>query len=128
MKLAWKQIIIAFILGGLAGTAAASIVIPRALHHAWESGRFQERLLNQFSRKLHLTPEQRERVAAILEAKRQKINALRAEVRPKFDEIRATTSGEIRALLTPEQQPKFDEMQAKRDARLKQWRGSGMKP
>ena len=128
MRLAWKQLIVALVLGGCLGFFGAAASLPRLFHHRWESGQFQHRLLEQFSSKLKLTPEQRTHIAAILEAKRQKIDALRAEIRPRFEEIRTSTGAEIRQLLTPEQQRKFDVMQAKWEARTKRFHHQWMGP
>ena len=127
MKRAWQQIAIAFALGGCAGVAVTWSCAPRMFRHRWGSGQFQQRLLNQFSSKLHLTPEQRTRVAAILDAKRQKIDVLRAEIRPRFEDIRTSTSAEIRQVLTPEQQRTFDAMEADWGARMKRGRDRWLK-
>ncbi len=96
---------------------------PSYLHRHWDSGQFQARLLQRFSSKLKLTPEQRTQVATILEAKRQKIDALRADIQPKFEEIRTSIAADIRKLLTPEQEQKFDVMQAEGEARRRQRQG-----
>jgi Spy/CpxP family protein refolding chaperone len=116
MTRAW-MLAAALIAGILIGAAGTSYAIA----HRWRTP-FHERLLTRFSSALQLTPQQREQVGAILEAKRQRIDALRAELRPQFDELRASTSAEIRALLTPEQQGKFDEMEAKRAQQIARWR------
>ena len=122
----------ALLVGGLIGLAGAASLAPHARHRHWGKGYGQHRLMDRFSSTLHLTPEQREKVSGILEAKRQKIEALRAEIRPRFDEIRTSTSGEIRQLLTPEQQQQFDAMEAERAAKRKQfrekWGGSDERP
>lgn len=123
MTLAWKQILIAFLLGAMVGVAGArwGPLAPLG-HRRWDHGQFHTRLLQQFSAKLKLTTDQRARVAAILEEKRKRMDALRAEIRPKFEEIRAATSTEIRILLTPAQQQAFDVMNAKLEARAKRFR------
>ena len=128
MTLARKQVVIAFVLGGCVGFAAAWGSLPRWRHHPWGGNQFQHRLLDRFSSTLKLTPDQRSQVAAILETKRQKMDALRAEIRPRFDELRASTGAEIRRLLTPEQQQRFDVMEAEWDARVKRFRGRWMGP
>ena len=129
MKLAWKQIVIAFLLGA-AVTALGTHACP-FYRRPWERGKhFQERMLERFDAKLHLTPDQKERLALILEQKRGKIDALRSEVRPKFEEIRKTTRVEIRQILTPEQKTKFDAMSAEWEARAEKFRNrwEGGKP
>ena len=121
MKLAWKHVIVAFIVGVMVGIVGARGCVRFMVHRHWRSGQFQARMLQRFSSKLQLTPDQRTHVAAILDQKRQKIDALRAEIQPKFQEIRTSTAAEIRALLTPEQQQKFDAMNAKSEARAKRF-------
>jgi len=128
-KLAWSQLVMAFTVGACMGWAMALGWAPRMFHHHGDGAKFQQRLLDRFSSKLQLTPEQRHQVAAILEAKRQKIDALRAETRPRFEAISASMSSEIRQLLTPEQQQRFDAMEAtwnaQRERRRTHWMESG---
>ena len=121
MKLAWKQVIAAFALGAAAGVFGNRSCAP--LHgHRGDRAHFQQEMLEQFSKQLTLTTDQRQRVAEILQSKQARIEALRSEIHPKFDEIRNTTRSEIRQLLTPEQQQKFDVMDAAFEARAKRSR------
>jgi Spy/CpxP family protein refolding chaperone len=122
MTISWKQAAPAFAVGLLAG-ALLSFWAPRGLmhrgFHGYDMEHRQHELLERFSRKLSLTPEQRTKVGAILEEKGRKMKSLWQDTRPKFDEVRKSTSAEIRALLTPEQQTKFDALQQKMEARWK---------
>ena len=122
MTRAWRPLVIACALGVSVGVIGAGWCRFFHVHRHWGDGEFQARTLQRFSSRLHLTPEQRRQVAAILEAKRQKLDALRAEIQPRFAEIRASTAAEIRRLLTLEQQKTFDVMQTEWDARMKTWR------
>jgi hypothetical protein len=117
MKLEWKQIIVSLFIGVALGAALG-----------WWGSQYSEdrggkdhysQMLERFSAKLNLTPEQKKEIAGILEAKRQNIIALRAEIRPRFEEIRNSARQEIRKHLNPEQQQKFDTMQAEWDSRRK---------
>ena len=124
MKLIWKQILIGFVLGAVVGAfAGKQWCAPSFSHRPWAGGRehVQEKMLEKFNSKLDLNSDQQQKVAVILQQKRQKIDALRGEMRPKFEEIRNATRSEIRQLLTPEQQTKFDAMVAERDAQRKQF-------
>ncbi|MBI3996967.1 MAG: periplasmic heavy metal sensor [Candidatus Omnitrophica bacterium] len=121
MKRAWKQILVAFVLGGCVGVAVTWGCAPRMFHRHAGKGQFQQRLLDRFSSKLQLTPEQRTQVAAILDTKRQKMDALRAEIRPRVEELRASTSADIRRLLTPDQQQRFDVMEKEWSAKTKRF-------
>ncbi len=117
MKLAWKPILVAFVIGAAIGGIGAWWSTPDYFHKYWGRDQFSEHLLQRFNTQLRLTPEQRTQVAAILETKRQKIDALRAEMRPKFEEIRTSASAEIRQLLNPTQQQRFDQLEAEWKAR-----------
>ena len=127
MKFAWKQIALAFVLGIGVGGVLAGWGSPYALHKRWGGRQLQERLLRQLTTKLQLTPTQQNQVAGILESKRQKMDALRTEIRSHFDELRTSTSAEIRQLLTPEQQKRFDAMEAEWEARRKRFREHWMR-
>ena len=67
-------------------------------------------------RELSLTDEQTTAVRAIIDETRNEYRALRAELRPRFEEPRQKARTRIRALLTPDQQKKFDAMVAQQDA------------
>jgi Spy/CpxP family protein refolding chaperone len=117
MKLEWKQVVISLSIGLVLGTALG-----------WWGSRYSEDwrgqdryswMLKRFSSELALTPEQKKEIADLLEAKRQSIATLRAEIRPRFEEIRNSTRLEIRKRLTPEQQQKFDAMQEEWEPRKK---------
>ncbi len=95
------------VLGTGVGWWAGRDLFPR--RWGWEQ-RYQ-RMLERFSSELKLTPEQKDRVKVLLEAKRQKMETLRAEARPRYEEVRISTQTEIRKLLSPEQQKRFDRME-----------------
>ena len=100
-------------LGAGAGWWAGRDLFPR--RWSWEQ-RYQ-RMWERFSSQLKLTAEQRDQVKVLLEAKRQKMSALRVETRPRYEEIRRSTQAEIRRMLSPEQQKKFDRMEMEWQAR-----------
>lgn len=117
MKSIWKSLLLVFLLGSVIGAGAAWwIGAYGPCANGWEP---YANMVERFSRKLDLTPDQQRAIAAVLEENRQKIKALRAEVHPKFEEIRTATRSAIRLQLTTEQQAKFDAMQAEWDAQRK---------
>ncbi len=122
MKYAWRQIAVGFLLGALVGGVAGNQACVPPFHRPWSGSRehSQEKMLAKFNARLNLTSGQQQKVAVILQQKRSRIDALRGEMHPKFEEIRNATRSEIRQLLTPEQQTKFDAMIAEREARKKQ--------
>jgi Spy/CpxP family protein refolding chaperone len=117
MKLEWKQILISLFIGIVLGTGLGwwgsqySGDLRGKDRYTW--------MLERFSSRLDLTPEQKKEIADILETKRQSIIALRAEIRPRFEEIRNSARQEIRKRLNPAQQQKFDAMQAEWESRRK---------
>ena len=122
MKYAWRQIAVGFLLGALVGGIAGNQSCAPPFHRPWSGARehTQAKMLAKFNAKLNLSSEQQQKVSVILQQKRGRIDALRGEMRPKFEEIRNSTRSEIRQILTPEQQAKFDAMIAEREARKKQ--------
>lgn len=119
MKLAWKQIIAAFVLGAVLGVLGAMRCMPFGLH-GWKQNpeKFQHRLMEKFTSRLGLNSEQQQKVSVILQDTRAKMEALREEIHPRFREIRDSAKSRIRELLTPDQQAKFDVMAAEMDARF----------
>ena len=114
---AWKPLAVSFIVVMLAGAALGIGGLKYCFPRGWHGEGRYTRMLERFSSKLDLTPEQKAQVAALLEAKRQKIKSLRSEIRPKFEEIRHSTRDEIRKLLTPEQEKKFQSLERRWESR-----------
>ena len=121
MTLAWKQIAVAFVFGACVGVVANRAYVRHRVHRPGAEAQFQQRLVNRLSAKLGLTPEQRTQVASIFEAKRQQLEALRAEITPQFEALRAATRAEIRQLLSPAQQQRFDVLEAAWEAKRKRF-------
>ena len=96
-----------FALGTGTGWWAGRDLFPR--RWSWEQR--YESMLERFSSQLKLTPEQKEQVKVLLEAKRRKMEALRNETRPRREEVWKSTQAEIRKLLSLDQQKKFDRME-----------------
>ncbi len=63
-------------------------------------------MIESFGAELGLTPEQKTRITAVLEAKREKSRAMRAE-------LRKGTREEIQNILTLEQKGRFDAFETK---------------
>lgn len=119
MKLDWKPIAVALVLGIVVGAFAVTRGLPRDWCGGWKNPqKARQHMMQQFTSKLNLTSDQQQKISVIFEEARAKMNALREEMRPKFQEIRTTTKAQIRALLTPDQQARFDKMNAEREARM----------
>src|SRR3972149_350592 len=117
MKLEWKQVVISLFIGFSLGAAVGWW--GSQYSEDWRGKDRYSWMLERFSSRLDLTPQQKKDIAEILEAKRQSITALRAEIRPRFEKIRTSPRQEIRKRLTPEQQQKFDAMHEEWESRRK---------
>ncbi len=116
MNATWKKISGSLAVGLLLGSVLGWWG-HRIRAHSWRGEKHYERMLDRFTSKLDLTPEQRSRVGAILQGKRERVEALRSEVRPRFEELRRATDDEIANLLSPEQRVKFETMRTRREER-----------
>ncbi len=115
MKAPFKEIIIALLIGGLVGWFAATRSFERPMH-----GRHGQ-LIEKFSRELHLTPAQKDQVSVVLESKRAQFKALREEMSPRFEQLRASSQKEIEKILTPDQIPAFKKMEERWQSRRQKW-------
>lgn len=93
----------ALIVGGALGAAGHRWVARGEECRRWE-GRGREGFVDWLSGELELSPEQRDRVTAVLERQHEATTALWREVKPRAEEIRRATWQEVRSILTPEQQ------------------------
>ncbi len=113
----WFVLVAVFLLGSVTGAALTGLIRSRASGNRAES---HERAMNERFEKmrteLSLTDQQTTSVRAILDETRNEYHALRAELKPRFEEPRQRARAKIRALLTPEQQQKFDAMVTQHDA------------
>jgi hypothetical protein len=73
-----------------------------------------ERVAERLMADLRLSPDQHARVTAVLEAHRERLDAVRRDAQHKFETEQQAMRAEIRTLLTPAQQSQFDEW-------LKRW-------
>lgn len=75
-------------------------------------------IVQRMESRLELSAEQKEKVSAILQARREQMHALMNEVRPQIKAAEKAMREKIEALLSEEQRAKFDEVFSRR----------GMKP
>ncbi len=81
----------------------------------------KEWMLGRFIKELKLTDDQKVKVRKILGSSVDQMQALRAEMHPKFKAIRGEMNREIRTVLTPEQLKRFEAMEARWEARMDRW-------
>jgi Spy/CpxP family protein refolding chaperone len=110
----WLVLVVVFVLGSITGAALTGLYRSRA--GADRPDKAMHERFEKMRTELSLTDEQTKAVSAILDETRNEYRALRAELRPRFEEPRQKARAKIRALLTPEQQQKFDARVAQQDA------------
>ncbi len=117
-------LLLAFGLGVVGG--AVGFGVYHARFGDWRSpggaARFQDRILSRLTKELGLSPEQRQKVEAVLEETSQEFAKLREEIGPKFREIRNQAQQRIRAALDAAQQVKFDKLAQEWERRAERWR------
>ena len=122
MKLEWKQIIPAVLIGCLLGLWAGAWLPTASLRRLRCGGPQTQRLLSSFNQELQLDARQQEAVKAVLESYREKTKSLHRDTAARFLEIRASMRGDVERLLTPEQRKKFQDLPARWDAQHKNWK------
>ena len=102
----WGILLATFVLGGVsgAGVGRAFFGSPPFDPHA------REFRVADLEHALHLTPEQAPAVRAIVEDLRAEYSDICAEVRPRYDQVRANARMRMRALLDEKQQARFDQL------------------
>lgn len=123
--LAWKQMTVAVVIGFLLGGAFVKWQSCQQLPYwmRYSADQKKEKMLQRFVTELKLTDAQKTKVEKILGSTVDQMEALRAEMRPKFRAIRGEMQQEIRAILTPEQRKRFEAMESKSETRRAQWLG-----
>ena len=123
-------LLLAFGLGVVGGAVGFGVYHTRFADWRTQGGaaRFQERILSRLSKELDLRADQRQKVEAVLQETSQDFAKLRAEIGPKFREIRERAREEIRAALDAAQQVKFDKVAQEWERRAERWRDRGGPP
>lgn len=105
-------VVAAFIAGLLIGVVGDRILLLRHRDRTGMRGaRFMtQRIVAHLDGELHLTQPQREEVTRILDARRDRIAAINAAVRPQIRREIEDVNAEIEKLLTPEQRAAFEKM------------------
>lgn len=113
-------IITAFILGIVVGASGQYLVLQESLNRPGNSGNSSREMLDNLSRTLKLTKEQRNQVELITSDSRAKYQELRIQTRPQYDAVRNETRKRISALLSPDQQALYDQWNRDLDAKREQ--------
>jgi Spy/CpxP family protein refolding chaperone len=72
------------------------------------AGRGRGILIERLARELELSPEQKTRVRAILDARRPRVEAFQRDIAARAEQEQRDLQTEVRGVLTPEQQQRFD--------------------
>jgi Spy/CpxP family protein refolding chaperone len=110
-----KALVLVFILF-LLGIALGSVGTYLVTTHVW-AARAQAapvhgpgHAMAMFTRDLNLSPDQRDRIQAILNDTRSKYAVLHQKLDPEYEQVRQLGREHIRETLTPDQRPKFEEL------------------
>ncbi len=76
-------------------------------------------IVNNFTRELQLTPDQQQKVSAIIDDTRSQVRAMYAPLDAQHEQLRQQARARIRAILTPEQLPKFEQFMQRIDEQRK---------
>ncbi len=109
----WIKIAAVFAAGFLLGGAASGLVIHHCFRHFGGAPPNSDMILKMLSSKLSLTPDQKDKVSALLKVEAPKMEALHKDSQDRFKAQRDSFNGKLRPLLNPDQLQKLDEMIAK---------------
>jgi len=112
------MLVTTFLLGVVIG-AAGLYVYNRQFASNLSS---EQELLNDLSRSLELSPEQKSKVEEILKQSKQEYQELRNQNRPQFQAVRDRVRLRIKEVLSAEQQDRYDEWNRHQDAKREQQR------
>jgi Spy/CpxP family protein refolding chaperone len=111
-------LVVAFVAGGTLGFAMERVGGGRLF-----GGQNREnKMLDQFTAELSLTPAQRSAVDSILDERHRRMEALFATIRPQMSAIRDSARNQIALRLTPEQRVKYDRYLANQRQKAEQRR------
>lgn len=114
---------IVFVSGAVVGALGYRVYSPpsarsnAAQHVSPEEWRKQ--YLNEMQTRVNLTPDQIQKVNAILDDTDARFTSAREEHHQIVEKIREDHRAKLRAIMTPEQLPKYEQFRTERDARSK---------
>ncbi len=126
MKLHWKQIAAAVVIGFLLG-GAFGLCLGQQKARAWARQtpeQKKEKMLQKFAAELKLTDQQKTEAKKILDSTVDQMESARSEMRRKYQAIRAEMRSGMQTILKDDQRARFDKMEAEWEARKKRWKSS----
>jgi Spy/CpxP family protein refolding chaperone len=107
----WLAIsLIGVFVAGIASGLFAGAIHARHLFMGRHGGFTGQRMREHLRRELHLTPEQYEKVAPIIDRTSAQLEAIRNETGQRVAQTMKESHSEIAPLLTPEQREKLERM------------------
>jgi hypothetical protein len=80
---------------------------------------YRRRALQEYQTRLKLSPEQVEKLTAILDATRELFNQLADKHRPEYQAVQQHQADQIRAILNEEQRVEYEKIRAEREKHRK---------
>jgi septal ring factor EnvC (AmiA/AmiB activator) len=109
---------IVFALGALVGASWGTIVVSRKIAFAEvPEDKSRPGMIERFQSRLKLSPEQTQRLQAILDETHREFGRLHEAVKPQFEEIRQRMRSRIRQMLKEEQKREYETMIRERQGR-----------
>ena len=110
-----------FVSGAVVGALAYRLYSPPAAKSAQRVSpeEWRRRFLDEIHTRVNLTPDQMQKVNAIMDETRARFDSAREKHHQVVDQIREEQRAKMRALMTPEQLPKYEQFRADVDARAK---------
>ena len=87
---------------------------PRVSPEQW-----RKQYLDELTARVNLTPDQVQKVNAILDETDGRFNQARDQHHQAIEQIKEDHRAKLRALMTPEQRVKYEQFRTERDARMK---------
>lgn len=98
------------------GAGAGALGMQRSARCSGMPARGPNAYLDRLTRELSLSEPQQQQVKAVLDRFTPRMEALDAETRPRFEQMRTEIRTEIRSLLTEPQRTRYEEMIRRHDA------------
>jgi Spy/CpxP family protein refolding chaperone len=102
-------IVLVLVLGIALGAVGHSVFDRRVLGARTQTRPDPPRGVNRLTTELNLTPDQQKQLSAILTDMQHRMDGVRQQMDPQFNQIRDQGHDQIRQILTPDQRPKFED-------------------
>jgi hypothetical protein len=121
-------LLLVFVGGLLAGGFGHRLYYAKSVDAKSVSGpdAFRQRYLNDMQTRLHLAPEQMQKLVVILDESKARYKAARDRIDPEMKQIQQDQRDKIRQMLNDTQKAEYEKMLAERERRRKEsGRGPG---